>query len=89
MFFTDDYLIVETVDQSGASVPYAIFFDLKKARDGHNDLIMTVESAYMKTALPKHLDKIRFRILAGKIAGAQGTLAGALPEMKKAPAREA
>jgi hypothetical protein len=71
VLFTRDtnYLIVETLDHSGAPVRYAIFFDLKKARDSQNDLIMTVESAYIKTALPKHLDKIRFRILAGKVAG--------------------
>lgn len=70
VFFTRDtnYLIVEALDYSGARVPYAIFFDLKKARDGQNDLIMTVVSAYIKVALPKHLDKIRFRILAGKVA---------------------
>jgi hypothetical protein len=73
VFFTKDtnYLIVEALDHSGVNVRYAIFFDLKKARDTKNDLIMTVESAYIKTALPKHLEKIRFRILVGKVAAGQ------------------
>jgi hypothetical protein len=70
VFFTRDtnYLFVEALDHRGHNVRYAIFFDLKKARDQDNDLIMTVESAYVKEALPVHLDKIRFRILVGKVA---------------------
>ena len=71
VFFTREtnYLIAEVLDHHGARVRYAIFFDLKQARDRANDLIMIVESAYIKTPLPKHLDNIQFRILAGKIAG--------------------
>lgn len=69
-----NYLIAETIDHSGQNVKYTIFFDLKKARDRWNDLVMTVESAYIKEALPKHLDKIRFKILAGKVAGGHKVL---------------
>jgi hypothetical protein len=63
-----NYLIVELTNQDEMPVRYAVFFDLKKASDARHDLVMTIESAYVKDALPKHLDKIRFRILAGKIA---------------------
>ena len=66
-----NYLIVEVVDQDGVKVRYSIFFDLKRARDDHHDLVLTVESAYVKESLPKHLDKIRFRILAAKVAQGQ------------------
>ena len=73
VFFTREtnYLNVEFADHDGRRVAYTMFFDLKRARDSVHDLVMTVESAYIKLALPKHLDKIRFRILAGKIAKGQ------------------
>jgi hypothetical protein len=63
-----NYLIAEAVDLSGKAVQYCVFFDIKTARDTEHDLVMTIESAYVKNALPKHLDKIRFRILVGKVA---------------------
>ena len=70
VFFTREtnYLTVELVDHDGASVRYTMFFDLKRAHDAAHDLVMTVESAYIKVALPRHLDKIRFSILARKVA---------------------
>lgn len=63
-----NYLIIEVIDQAGKAAHYTVFFDLKKASDDKHDLVMTIESAYIKEVLPKHLDKIRFRILAGKVA---------------------
>ena len=73
VYFTREtnYLTVEVVDHDGKRLRYTMFFDLKRARDAGHDLVMTVESAYIKDAFPKHLDKIRFRILAGKIARGQ------------------
>ena len=73
VFFTREtnYLSVELVDHDGMQIRYTVFFDLKRARDADHDLVMTVESAYIKEALPRHLDKIRFRILVGKIARGQ------------------
>ncbi len=73
VFFTREanFLTVEVVGQGRGQVAYTMFFDLKRARDSVHDLVMTAESAYIKLALPKHLDKIRFRILAGKIAKGQ------------------
>lgn len=73
VFFTKEtnYLVVESIDQDGRRVSYTVFFDLKRARGIGYDLAMTVESAYVKDVLPKHLDKISFRILAAKTLAGQ------------------
>ena len=69
VFFTrnSNYLIVSTDNEE----KYAIFFDLKRERTGAHHVVLTVASAYLKDALPKHLDKINFRILIAKIATGQ------------------
>ena len=89
VFFSREtnYLTVETVDQHGKKVTYTVFFDLKRARLEGHDLVMTVESAYVKEELPKHLDKISFKISGGQdFLGPEGPVAAGVPETEIGPA---
>ena len=62
----NNYLLVEQQNLAGQLDNYAVFFDLVKDKTGKG-LRMYVQSAYVKAALPKSLDAIRFRILAAAL----------------------
>lgn len=62
-----NYLLVHQV--SGG--PYAIFFDVEKARRKGVDVMVFVDSAYMKPNLPKKLPAIGFAKLLEKTAKGQ------------------
>ena len=62
----NNYLLVEHVDMQNVRQQYVVFFDLKRAKAGRA-LQLFVQTAYVKTALPRSLDTIRFRILAAAI----------------------
>jgi len=66
VFFSQNlnYLIIENL--TGLRGPYAIFFNVEKARSKEFDVAMFVVSAYEKPNLPKNLPKITFATLIGK-----------------------
>lgn len=59
-----NYLLVRQVDGE----PYAIFFDVEKARQKGVDVMVFVDSAYMKPNLPKKIPAIGFAKLLEKTA---------------------
>ena len=61
-----NYLLVRR--DAGQADPYAIFFDAEKARMKGVEVIVFVDSAYLKPNLPKKLDVIGFAKLLEKIS---------------------
>lgn len=66
---TRNFLFVEHVP--GLQGPYAVFFDIKPAREKGADAVIFVVSAYRKPNLPSNLPKIRFGTLVRKAASGE------------------
>ena len=62
-----NYLLVRDV----GGTPYAVFFSMQKARASRLDVVMYVDSAYLKPLLPKKLPTIGFGVLTQKVANGQ------------------
>ena len=73
-FFSEgrNFLLIEKMP--GRVGPYAVFFNLERARTGPADAKMFVVSAYEKPNLPSRLPKITFATLVSKtVSGANIT----------------
>jgi hypothetical protein len=66
--FQNNYVLIETVDEAGESVPYTVFFDLKRGTKGVANVVMTIASAYVKRDMTPSASPIRFHTLVAKIA---------------------
>src|SRR6185503_13627144 len=63
---TRNFLLIENL--AGMNGPYAVFFNVERAKSNEFDVAMFVVSAYEKPELPLRLPKITFATLISKTA---------------------
>lgn len=69
VYFTHEksFVLVETIDEAGAKVPYTVFLDVKKGNKRGIDVVVSIVSAYAKPDMTSWASPIRFKTLVWKI----------------------
>jgi hypothetical protein len=63
---TQNFLLIKSLP--GLNGPYAVFFNIERAKSSTFHAAMFIVSAYEKPGIPKHLPKIGFATLVAKTA---------------------
>jgi hypothetical protein len=78
-----NYFILRQNPVTGFSGPYLVFFNVAKARSEASDVLMNIESAYMKPNMADRAAPVKFTTLIEKTAAGQPVPRGPLQVIKR------
>lgn len=78
-----NYFILRQNPRTGFDGPYLVFFNISKAKREAYDVVMNIESAYMKPGMADRASPVKFTTLVEKIALGQRVPRGPMQSIKR------